>query len=85
MFEAGREYKFVTLDEGGDAVSWQGDVTAVALPLITVVNFRRETTILNAHSPAFVSAAIQPHRSPEQKAEAAQDWTFKLEEADRTV
>jgi hypothetical protein len=72
MFEVGREYMFTT-GTGEQEASWWGEVLEVSLPLIRVTGADREI-IINTSSPGFVSAEIQPHRSPEEKETSRKTW-----------
>jgi hypothetical protein len=72
MFEVGREYMFTT-GTGGQEATWWGEILEVSLPLIKVTGSTREI-VINTSSPSFVSAEIQPHRSPEQKEAERIKW-----------
>ena len=65
MFEVGREYIFTT-GVGHDTATWLGEVTEIDLPLIKIKGPKGEN-IINTFSSSFVSAQIQPYRSPEEK------------------
>ncbi len=72
MFEVGREYMFTT-GLGKQENTWWGEVLEFSFPLIKVKGAAREI-IINTSSPSFVSAQIQPHRSPEQKEAERIKW-----------
>lgn len=73
MFEVGRDYTFTMLLDGTQTI-FTDEVAEVELPLIKLRSRYDSDTIINTSSAAFVSAKIQPYRSPAEKEEARAEF-----------